>query len=103
PGRPVPDLVARGVPGPVRGAVADRPRRAGQHARPAAAGADRSRRMNAPAHVSVLLGEVVDALEPAPGKRIVDGTFGAGGYSRAFLEAGAEGIAFDPDPAATVF
>ena len=30
-------------------------------------------------HVSVLLAEVMEALEPAPGKTIVDGTFGAGG------------------------
>jgi 16S rRNA (cytosine1402-N4)-methyltransferase len=54
-------------------------------------------------HVSVLLNEVVDALEPAPGKVIVDGTFGAGGYSRAFLTAGAEVIAFDRDPSARRF
>ena len=55
------------------------------------------------AHVSVLLGEVVAALQPAPGKRIVDATFGAGGYSRAFLDAGAEVIAFDRDPTAARF
>ena len=54
-------------------------------------------------HVSVLLDEVVAAIEPAPGKRIVDATFGAGGYSRAFLAAGAEVIAFDRDPTAAQF
>jgi 16S rRNA (cytosine1402-N4)-methyltransferase len=54
-------------------------------------------------HVSVLLAEVVAALEPAPGKTIIDGTFGAGGYSRAFLAAGAEVIAFDRDPDAARF
>ena len=54
-------------------------------------------------HVSVLLGEVMEALEPAPGKTIVDGTFGAGGYSRAFIEAGAAVIAFDRDPSAAHF
>jgi 16S rRNA (cytosine1402-N4)-methyltransferase len=59
--------------------------------------------MSQPAHVSVLLREVVEALEPAPGKRIVDATFGAGGYSRAFLDAGAEVIAFDRDPTAAEF
>lgn len=49
-------------------------------------------------HRSVLLDEVVGALDPAPGRLILDGTFGAGGYSRAFLERGAEVIAFDRDP-----
>jgi 16S rRNA (cytosine1402-N4)-methyltransferase len=55
------------------------------------------------AHVSVLLDEVVEALQPAPGKTIVDGTFGAGGYSRAFLDAGANVMAFDRDPGARRF
>lgn len=54
-------------------------------------------------HVSVLLGEVVAALEPVAGKIIVDGTFGAGGYSRAFLETGADVVAFDRDPSAARF
>src|SRR5688572_20055918 len=52
---------------------------------------------NAP-HVPVLLAEVLAALEPLSGARIVDGTFGAGGYSRALLEAGASVIAIDRDP-----
>ena len=50
------------------------------------------------AHVSVLLDEVVDAIDPGPGKLIVDGTFGAGGYARAFLERGAAVLALDRDP-----
>ena len=58
--------------------------------------------MSAP-HTSVLLAEVVAALEPGPGKLIVDGTFGAGGYSRAFLAAGARVVAFDRDPSARRF
>ena len=49
-------------------------------------------------HLSVLLDEVVEAMAPGPGKLIVDGTFGAGGYSRAFLERGADVIGFDRDP-----
>ncbi|MVS98726.1 16S rRNA (cytosine(1402)-N(4))-methyltransferase RsmH [Devosia sp. L53-10-65] len=49
-------------------------------------------------HVPVLLAEVLAALEPVAGRRIVDGTFGAGGYSRAMLEAGAEVIGIDRDP-----
>lgn len=58
--------------------------------------------MSAP-HTSVLLSEVVEALEPASGKLIVDGTFGAGGYSRAFLAGGASVVAFDRDPSARRF
>ena len=49
-------------------------------------------------HASVLLAEVLEALRPAPGLKVVDGTFGAGGYSRALLDAGAEVVAFDRDP-----
>jgi 16S rRNA (cytosine1402-N4)-methyltransferase len=49
-------------------------------------------------HVPVLLDEVLAALAPLEGARIVDGTFGAGGYSRALLEAGASVIALDRDP-----
>ena len=54
--------------------------------------------MSGAPHVSVLLDEVVEALDVRPGETVVDGTFGAGGYSRAFLERGAEVIAFDRDP-----
>ena len=54
-------------------------------------------------HLSVLLPEVVEALQPAPGLTLVDGTFGAGGYSRAFLDAGASVIAFDRDPTSARF
>ena len=49
-------------------------------------------------HIPVLLGEVLDALRPAAGETIVDGTFGAGGYTGAILERGASVIAFDRDP-----
>jgi len=49
-------------------------------------------------HVPVLLAEVLEALAPLPGSHIVDGTFGAGGYSRALLEAGASVTAIDRDP-----
>jgi 16S rRNA (cytosine1402-N4)-methyltransferase len=37
-------------------------------------------------------------LAPQPGETHVDGTFGAGGYTRALLAAGANVIAFDRDP-----
>ena len=53
--------------------------------------------MSAP-HIPVLLPEVLDALAIEPGERHVDATFGAGGYTRAMLAAGAAVIAFDRDP-----
>ncbi|WP_265570010.1 16S rRNA (cytosine(1402)-N(4))-methyltransferase RsmH [Sphingomicrobium nitratireducens] len=54
--------------------------------------------MSAP-HVPVLLDEVVEALSITDGDVIVDGTFGAGGYTRAILSAGAgRVIGFDRDP-----
>lgn len=59
--------------------------------------------MSAAPHLSVLLDEVVEALAIRPGQTIVDGTFGAGGYSRAFLDRGATVIAFDRDPSARRF
>ena len=48
-------------------------------------------------HIPVLLDRVLNALGDISGKTIVDCTFGAGGYSRAFLNAGANVIAFDRD------
>jgi 16S rRNA (cytosine1402-N4)-methyltransferase len=51
-------------------------------------------------HRPVMLAEVMELLAPAPGETIVDGTFGAGGYARAILAAGASVIAIDRDPAA---
>jgi len=49
-------------------------------------------------HIPVLLDEVVAALDPRPGDVVVDATFGAGGYTRAFLDRGATVHAFDRDP-----
>ncbi len=54
-------------------------------------------------HLSVLLAEVTSVLKPGPGEIIVDGTFGAGGYARAFLDSGAQVVAFDRDPTARRF
>jgi 16S rRNA (cytosine1402-N4)-methyltransferase len=54
-------------------------------------------------HIPVLLDEVIAALSPLAGSRIVDGTFGAGGYSRALLEAGASVVAIDRDPRVRAF
>ena len=55
--------------------------------------------MTAP-HVPVLLSEVMATLSPKSGDVIIDGTFGAGGYTRQILDAGAAVIAFDRDPRA---
>jgi 16S rRNA (cytosine1402-N4)-methyltransferase len=49
-------------------------------------------------HTPVLLDEVIAALCPAPGSLIIDATFGAGGYTRRLLDAGATVHAFDRDP-----
>ncbi|MEP6564112.1 MAG: 16S rRNA (cytosine(1402)-N(4))-methyltransferase RsmH [Mesorhizobium sp.] len=49
-------------------------------------------------HIPVLLAEVLEALAPKPGDVIVDGTFGAGGYTRAILATGASVVAIDRDP-----
>jgi 16S rRNA (cytosine1402-N4)-methyltransferase len=50
-------------------------------------------------HVPVLVSEVIAALALHDGETAVDGTFGAGGYTRAMLAAGAgRVIGFDRDP-----
>lgn len=49
-------------------------------------------------HIPVLLGSVMDAIGDIRGARVLDATFGAGGYTRAFLDAGASVVAFDRDP-----
>ncbi|MFD1988096.1 16S rRNA (cytosine(1402)-N(4))-methyltransferase RsmH [Mesorhizobium newzealandense] len=49
-------------------------------------------------HIPVLLGEVLEALAPAEGDIIIDGTFGAGGYTKAILATGASVVAIDRDP-----
>lgn len=49
-------------------------------------------------HVPVLLNDVMNTLGDVRDKHIVDATFGAGGYTRAFLQAGAFVTAFDRDP-----
>ena len=54
-------------------------------------------------HIPVLLSRVIETLGDISGKTIVDATFGAGGYSRAFLERGANVIAFDRDPTVQKF
>ena len=52
-------------------------------------------------HIPVMLSEVLAQLDPKDGDIIVDGTFGAGGYSKAILDhADCKIIAIDRDPEA---
>jgi len=54
-------------------------------------------------HTPVLLAEVLGALKAADGERYIDCTFGAGGYSRAFLQAAnCHVLALDRDPNASI-
>jgi len=54
-------------------------------------------------HAPVLLAEVIEALAPKAGDVIIDATFGAGGYTRAILERGADVVALDRDPTVQSF
>ena len=49
-------------------------------------------------HIPVLLDEAIAALAVRPGDVVIDATFGAGGYTRSLLSAGATVHAFDRDP-----
>lgn len=49
-------------------------------------------------HIPVMLPEVLAALSVKEGDTVIDGTFGAGGYTRALLDAGARVVAIDRDP-----
>jgi 16S rRNA (cytosine1402-N4)-methyltransferase len=55
-------------------------------------------------HIPVMLSEVLEALSPSDGKVFIDGTFGAGGYTRGLLEAArCSVLAIDRDPDAADF
>ena len=49
-------------------------------------------------HIPVLINAIMRELGDIRGCRVLDATFGAGGYTRAFLDAGASVVAFDRDP-----
>ena len=72
----------------------------GRHMRPspaerAAADAERT----AGRHTPVMLREVLVHLQPSAGETYIDATFGAGGYTRAILDAAAcKVVALDRDP-----
>ncbi len=52
-------------------------------------------------HIPVLLDTVLEKLDPGDGETYIDGTFGAGGYTSAILEAAdCKVIALDRDPQA---
>lgn len=48
-------------------------------------------------HVPVLFRETLESLQPAAGKKFLDGTFGRGGHTRAVLDTGAFVLALDWD------
>ena len=48
-------------------------------------------------HLPVLMQEVIEHLQPAPGKLIFDGTLGGGGHTEAMLQHGARIVAMDQD------
>lgn len=51
-------------------------------------------------HISVMLREVMDAIQPMQGGLYLDVTLGWGGHSEALLEAGGHVVGCDQDPAA---
>lgn len=51
-------------------------------------------------HLPVLANEVLEMMEPGPGRFIIDGTLGGGGHSEIFLKAGAKVLGVDRDPEA---
>lgn len=53
-------------------------------------------------HVPVMLERCLEALDPRPDHWVVDGTFGAGGHTRALLASGAKVLGIDQDSEAVL-
>ncbi len=53
------------------------------------------------AHRPVMVATALEYLQPRAGVWMIDATFGAGGHTRALLEAGANVLGIDQDPRAT--
>ena len=49
-------------------------------------------------HTPVLLNEVLEFLDPQPGKRFIDATLNGGGHTRALAEQGADVLGIEWDP-----
>ena len=65
---------------------------------------DRDEEVNVTSHAPVMLTEMLEWLSPKDGGIYVDGTFGAGGYSRAILKAANCNVyAIDRDPSTRQF
>ena len=54
-------------------------------------------------HLPVMVEECLEGLNVTKGRWYIDGTFGAGGHTRALLAAGARVLAIDQDPAAETY
>ncbi len=54
-------------------------------------------------HVSVLLQEVLEALQPSGGKVFIDGTVGGGGHTKELLQKGARVLGIDQDDDALAY
>jgi 16S rRNA (cytosine1402-N4)-methyltransferase len=49
-------------------------------------------------HVPVLLNEVIEILDPQPGKRFIDATYGMGGHAKEIVKRGGVVLGIDQDP-----
>ncbi len=81
-----------------RGTLVTRPGAGGEGGAPEPSPPEHSGRNLPFYHAPVLLSEVIELLQPAPGKLFFDGTLGGGGHSEALLQHGARVVAMDQDP-----
>jgi len=51
-----------------------------------------------PYHTPIMVKEVLEGLQVAPGKRYIDATYGGGGHTKAIREAGGIVLGIDTDP-----